>query len=121
MNRKALSRSDKASKTILGEIGAKKRNSYKTTEGVNILLGDPRKAVVKLSIPVIVALSVQTVYSLTDTFWVAGLGADAQDAVGFSFPFFLIQMAVTKPGTLRLRQDARGLHAFSTTHHKHQS
>ncbi|WP_410507351.1 MATE family efflux transporter [Methanosarcina hadiensis] len=67
----------------------------KTTEGVNILLGDPEKAVIKLSIPIIVAMTVQTIYSLTDTFWVAGLGADALAAVGFSVPFFMIQMALT--------------------------
>jgi len=30
----------------------------KATEGVDILLGDPKKAVVKLSIPIIVAMSV---------------------------------------------------------------
>jgi len=69
--------------------------SRKATKGVDILLGDPKKAVVKLSIPLIVAMSMQTIYSLTDTFWVAGLGADALAAVGFAFPFFLIQMALT--------------------------
>ncbi len=69
--------------------------SQKATEGVDILLGDPKKAVVKLSIPLIVAMSVQTIYSLTDTFWVAGLGADALAAMGFAFPFFLIQMSLT--------------------------
>jgi len=67
----------------------------KATEGVGILLGDPEKAVIKLSIPIIVAMAVQTIYSLTDTFWVAGLGADALAAVGFAFPFFVIQMALT--------------------------
>src|SRR5512133_2292108 len=67
----------------------------KVTEGVGILLGDPEKAVIKLSIPIIVAMAVQTIYSLTDTFWVAGLGADALAAVGFAFPFFVIQMALT--------------------------
>ncbi len=67
----------------------------KVTEGVDILLGDPEKAVIKLSIPIIVAMAVQTIYSLTDTFWVAGLGADALAAVGFAFPFFVIQMALT--------------------------
>jgi Na+-driven multidrug efflux pump len=61
---------------------------------VNVLLGDPRKAVVKLSIPIIVAMSVQTIYSLTDI-WVAGLGADVLAAIGFAFSFFLIQMALT--------------------------
>jgi len=67
----------------------------KATEGVGILLGDPKKALVKLSIPIIVAMSVQTIYTLSDTFWVAGLGADALAAVGFSVPFFMIQMALT--------------------------
>ena len=67
----------------------------KATKGVGILLGDPKKAVIKLSIPIIVAMSVQTIYSLTDTFWVAGLGADALAAIGFSVPFFMIQMALT--------------------------
>jgi putative MATE family efflux protein len=67
----------------------------KSTKGVDILLGDPRKAVIKLSIPVIVAMSVQTIYSLSDTFWVSGLGADSLAAVGFSVPFFMIQMALT--------------------------
>lgn len=96
MNRKALSRNDKAIDDESGENrGEKEEILTRTTEGVSILLGDPRKAIVKLSISVIVALSVQTVYSLTDTFWVAGLGADALAAVGFSFPFFLVQMAVT--------------------------
>lgn len=73
----------------------KTADSSKTTEGVNILLGDPKKAVFNLSIPIIVAMAVQTVYSLSDTFWVAGLGADALAAVGFSVPFFMIQMALT--------------------------
>lgn len=71
------------------------RSQYKTTKGVDILLGEPKKAIIKLSIPIIVAMSVQTIYSLTDTFWVAGLGADALAAVGFAFPFFVIQMALT--------------------------
>lgn len=30
-------------------------------------------------------MSVQTIYNLTDTFWVAGLGADALAAVGFDW------------------------------------
>lgn len=71
------------------------QNSQKLTEGVGILLGDPENAVIKLSIPIIVAMVVQTIYSLTDTFWVAGLGADALAAIGFAFPFFVIQMALT--------------------------
>ena len=63
--------------------------------GVKTLLGDPKKAVVKLSIPMVVAMSVQTIYSLIDTYWVSGLGADALAAMGFVFPFFFISMALS--------------------------
>lgn len=65
------------------------------TTGVKTLLGDPKKAVVKLSIPMIIAMSVQTVYSIIDTYWVSGLGADALAAMGFVFPFFFISMALS--------------------------
>ncbi|AKB27841.1 MATE family drug/sodium antiporter [Methanosarcina siciliae T4/M] len=64
-------------------------------EGVEILSGDPKKAIIKLSVPMIVAMSVQTVYQLVDTYWVSGLGADALAAMGFVFPFFFISMALS--------------------------
>ncbi len=67
----------------------------KETDGVKTLLGDPKNAIVKLSIPMIVAMSVQTIYSLIDTYWVSGLGADALAAMGFVFPFFFISMALS--------------------------
>jgi putative MATE family efflux protein len=65
------------------------------TKGVKILEGDPKKAIVKLAVPMIVAMSVQTIYQLVDTFWVSGLGADALAAMGFVFPFFFISMALS--------------------------
>ena len=67
----------------------------KETSGVKTLQGDPKKAIVNLSIPMIVAMSVQTIYSLIDTYWVSGLGADALAAMGFVFPFFFISMALS--------------------------
>lgn len=75
-------------------------NSYKSeenskTKGVRILEGDPKKAIVKLAVPMIVAMSVQTLYQLVDTFWVSGLGADALAAMGFVFPFYFISMALS--------------------------
>ncbi len=66
----------------------------KETEGVKILLGDPKKAIIKLSLPMIVAMSVQTIYNVVDAIWVSGLGADALSAVGFFFPFFFMITAV---------------------------
>lgn len=67
---------------------------HKETEGVKTLLGDPKKAIVTLSIPMIAAMSLQTIYNVVDAIWVSGLGADALSAVGFFFPFFFMLMAL---------------------------
>jgi len=64
------------------------------TPGVQTLLGKPRQAIIKLSWPMIVAMSVQTLYNFVDAFWVSGLGPDALSAVGFFFPFFFMLMAL---------------------------
>jgi len=64
------------------------------TEGVKTLLGDPKKAIIKLALPMIAAMSVHIIYNLVDAIWVSGLGADALSAVGFFFPFFFMAMAI---------------------------
>lgn len=69
-------------------------NPSTETKGVKTLLGDPKKAIVTLSIPMIAAMSVQTIYNVVDAIWVSGLGADALSAVGFFFPFFFMLMAL---------------------------
>lgn len=66
----------------------------KETRGVKILLGDPKKAIIKLSIPMVVAMSFQTLYNLADAVWVSGRGPDSLSAVGFTFPFFFLAMAL---------------------------
>jgi putative MATE family efflux protein len=65
------------------------------TEGVKTLLGNPKKAIIKLAVPMIVAMSVQTIYSFVDAIWVSGLGPDALSAVGFFFPFFFMIIALS--------------------------
>jgi len=64
------------------------------TQGVKDLLGDPKKAIVKLSLPMIVGMTILSAYQLADGIWVAGLGADQLAAVGLFFPFFLAIMAL---------------------------
>ena len=64
------------------------------TEGIKTLLGDPKRAIIKLSIPMIVAMSVHTIYNLVDALWVSGLGADALAAVGFVYPLFFMALAL---------------------------
>jgi putative MATE family efflux protein len=65
------------------------------TEGVKALLGDPKKAIIKLAWPMIIAMVSHTVYNLVDAIWVSGLGQDALAAVGFFFPFFFMAMAIS--------------------------
>jgi putative MATE family efflux protein len=65
------------------------------TEGVKALLGDPKKAIIKLAWPMIIAMASHTVYNLVDAIWVSGLGTDALAGVGFFFPFFFMVMALS--------------------------
>jgi len=72
----------------------KQKSTEHQTKGVKTLLGDPKKAIVKLSIPMIIAMSAYTIYNLTDAIWVSGIGPEALAAVGFFFPFFMFLMAL---------------------------
>ena len=62
------------------------------TEGVKNILGDPKKAIIKLSFPMIIGMAILSVYQLADGIWVAGLGSDELAAVGLFFPFFFFLM-----------------------------
>lgn len=64
------------------------------TKGVETLLGDPKQAILRLSLPMIAAFSIQTIYNFVDAIWVSGLGADALAAVGFFFPFYFMSLAI---------------------------
>lgn len=60
------------------------------TDGVKIILGNPRVAVRKMSVPLILSMLLVSIYNLADAAWVAGLGSDALAGVGFVTPLFLI-------------------------------
>ena len=83
-------------------------NTKVRTDGLKTLLGDPKKAILKLSIPMIIALSAHTIYNLVDALWVSGVGADifttnsvpgigkeALAAVGFVLPFFMMIISLS--------------------------
>jgi len=70
------------------------RFEKEATEGVSLLMGDPKKAIVKLSGPMIVAMLLMSTYNLVNAIWVAGLGSDALAAVGFVTPLFIIFMGL---------------------------
>jgi putative MATE family efflux protein len=83
------------SKTISEKSAPSEPNQKQETEGVKTLLGDPKHAIITLALPMIAAMSVQTIYNLVDAIWVSGLGADALAAIGFVFPFFFVAMALS--------------------------
>lgn len=61
---------------------------YFTSNGCR---GNPKKAVKKLYIPLMLSMMIISLYNSIDSFWVAGLGADQLAAVGFVIPLeFLI-------------------------------
>lgn len=65
-----------------------------STKGIGTILGDPKKAIRKLALPMMVAMIAQTLYNVVDAVWVAGLGSDALAAVGLVFPIFFIIIGV---------------------------
>jgi putative MATE family efflux protein len=78
------------------------------TKGVKTLLGEPKKAIITLSIPMIIAMSMNTIYNLFDALWVSGFGQEfftsniiseigtgALAAVGFVMPFFMMIISIS--------------------------
>ncbi|MFA4860451.1 MATE family efflux transporter [Methanoregula sp.] len=65
-----------------------------TNAGIALLMGDPKKAIVKLSGPMIVAMFLMSTYNIVNAIWVAGLGSDALAAVGFITPLFMILIGI---------------------------
>ena len=65
------------------------------TKGVSMITGDPKKAIIKLSGPMIVSMLLMTFYNLVNAIWVAGLGGGALAAVGFVTPLFLILVGLS--------------------------
>lgn len=74
----------------------------------NLLEGPILKSILVISIPIIFANVLMTIYQLIDTFWVGRLGLEAVAAVSLSFPilFFLTSWAMgfTMAGSILVAQ-----------------
>lgn len=68
----------------------------KEKKGNKLLEGSITKSIFTISIPIIFANVLQTVYQLIDTFWVGRIGTSAVAAVSLSFPllFFITSLAM---------------------------
>ena len=53
----------------------------RVAEGAENLLGNPRKAVIGMAVPIALAFFIQYFNSFADMFWISGLGADSLAAV----------------------------------------
>ena len=60
------------------------------SKNIEMITGDPKKAIVKLAVPMMVSMLLIMLYNIADSIWVAGLGADALAAVGFITPLFMV-------------------------------
>ena len=56
--------------------------------------GDPKKALIKLAVPMIFALLLISLNHIIERIWVAGLGTDPLAAIGFVSPIFMIIIGI---------------------------
>jgi putative MATE family efflux protein len=61
---------------------------------INLTGGSILRALISLSIPLILTNILQSAYNLTDTFWVGRLGSEAVSAVSLSFPIIFIMISL---------------------------
>ena len=62
----------------------------KKSKNIEMITGDPKKAIIKLALPMMLSMLLIMMYNLADSIWVAGLGADALAAIGFITPLFMV-------------------------------
>lgn len=64
-------------------------------KNIELISGDPKNAIIKLSFPIFIALTISLLYDLIDTIWVAGLGPKALSAMGFVSPIYLFLVSIS--------------------------
>ena len=68
-----------------------KRNE---THGVNLLRGNPKRAVKNLALPLMFSMLIMSLYNIMDSFWVAGLGVNQLTAIGFVIPLEILIISI---------------------------
>ena len=59
-------------------------------ENVELMRGEPERAVKKLAIPIMISMILTALYNIIDGIWVAGLGQTAIAGIGFVTPIFMV-------------------------------
>lgn len=60
------------------------------SKNIEMITGDPKKAIIKLAVPMMISMLLIMLYNIADSIWVAGLGGDALAAIGFITPLFMV-------------------------------
>lgn len=66
----------------------------KNNSNIDIITGDPKAAILKLSWPMMVSMFMIASYNLADSIWLAGLGPNALAALGFITPLFFVMIGI---------------------------
>lgn len=67
-------------------------NGY--TKDVEVMLGNPKKALLAMAIPIVIANLVQSINNIIDTVWLTSIGVEAQAAVNVIFPIFFLTIGL---------------------------
>ena len=70
-------------------------NNAQTNENIDLIRGEPEKAIKKLSVPTMLAMLFVAGYYLVDGIWIVGLGQAAIAGIGFLNPFFMILLGIS--------------------------
>ena len=73
-------------------------------ENVEMITGDPKKAINKLAWPLIASMLLIFLNNIIDSIWVAGLGPDPLAAIGYVQPLLFPVILVRRKGMMQTMQ-----------------
>ena len=82
------------------------------TRDAKVMLGDPKKALIAMAIPIVISNFIQSANNIIDTIWLTSIGVDAQAAVSTIFPIFFIVIDIV------LQLTYRHCHLFLVRYHR---
>ena len=63
---------------------------FNDSSNVDVMIDNPKRALIKMSIPLIVSLLIASLYNLIDAVWLSDLGSDVIAGVGFVTPIYMV-------------------------------
>lgn len=71
-----------------------KRQNMEKNSNIEMITGDPKKAINKLSLPIIASMFLIFANNIIDSIWVAGLGPEPLAALGYITPLFMVLVGI---------------------------